>query len=65
MIEAYDPGEALGTIRLDGGGAVRFGRSACSFDPVGWQPRDSGRDEARHAAVRRRRARLALVLSAY
>jgi hypothetical protein len=34
VVEAYDASDALGSIRLDGGELLRFGRSACSFDPV-------------------------------
>jgi hypothetical protein len=33
LIESYDPFDALGWIKLDGGDRVRFGRSACSFEP--------------------------------
>ncbi len=34
VIETYDASDALGSIRLDNGESLRFGRSACSFDPV-------------------------------
>ena len=32
-VEAFDLADAVGTIRLSTGEAVRFGRSACHFDP--------------------------------
>jgi hypothetical protein len=34
IVESYDPSDALGWIRLDAGVRVRFGRSACTFDPA-------------------------------
>jgi hypothetical protein len=34
VVETYDTSDALGSIRLDNGESLRFGRSACSFDPV-------------------------------
>lgn len=34
VIETYDVSDALGSIRLDRGEVVRFGRSACNFDPT-------------------------------
>lgn len=34
VVESYDASDALGSIRLDNGESLRFGRSACSFDPA-------------------------------
>lgn len=34
VIESYDVADALGSIRLDGGALLRFGRSACSSEPI-------------------------------
>lgn len=34
IIETFDVADALGTIRLATGDAVRFGRSTCSFEPA-------------------------------
>jgi hypothetical protein len=34
IVDTYDTSDALGSIRLASGESIRFGRSACSFDPV-------------------------------
>ena len=34
VIETYSVSDALGTIRLADGATLRFGRSACTFDPT-------------------------------
>lgn len=34
VVETYDASDALGSIRIDSGELLRFGRSACSSDPV-------------------------------
>jgi len=34
IVERYDVSDAVGSIRLDSGESIGFGRSACSFDPV-------------------------------
>ncbi len=34
VIESFHQADAVGTIRIEGGGEARFGRSACKFEPV-------------------------------
>jgi hypothetical protein len=34
VIESYDPSDSLGWIDLSSGARLRFGRAACSFEPV-------------------------------